>query len=287
MLTNRTSSALAALALLTAPAFAEPPRAEAEAKPEVKHFQSARKDIGADYFAPTAPGKYPVLVALPAVDGIDGDGGGPYRGAAQAAAARGYVVLLVHYFDRTGTAKKDVEGYRELFCNYFRRDEHKAEDLKRMKSLSDEWTEVVCDAVAYARTLPNVDGERVGLVGFSLGGTLALMAAARHDLKLAALVEFFGALPRELRPDLKKLPPTLVIHGDEDKVVPVEEAYVLVGLLSVRKLTCEAEVYPGVGHMFFKDGKTRQDLDRVKAALRTADFLDKHLKPGGTAATAK
>jgi predicted esterase len=54
-------------------------------------------------------------------------------------------------------------------------------------------------------------------------------------LKLACLVELFGALPREHRTRLKEMPPTLVIHGDADTVVPVEEAYLLAGLLLARK----------------------------------------------------
>src|SRR5262249_6492855 len=41
----------------------------------------------------------------------------------------------------------------------------------------DAWTATVRDAVAYVRTLPNVDPGRVALVGFSLGGFLALTVA--------------------------------------------------------------------------------------------------------------
>jgi carboxymethylenebutenolidase len=256
-------------------------------EPTKDTFPSGGKDIAVECFAPATAGRHPVLVTLHAVDGIDGDCARLYRSAARACAGRGYLVLLVHYFDRTGSAKADVAGYRELFADYFRRKEHTAEQVRRIALLSAAWVEVVRDAVAFARTLPNADGERVGLVGFSLGATVALTAATKPELKLAALVEFFGTLPRELWPALKKLPPTLIFHGEEDRVVPVEQAYALVGLLSLRKLAHEAEVYPGVGHMFSRDGKEMQWAPFLDAKRRTDAFLDGHLKSGVATVNAK
>jgi carboxymethylenebutenolidase len=275
--------ALATLALLAAPVAVGAEKSGDGPKPEVKHFPSGGKEIAAEYFAPPDGGRHPVLVTLHAVDGVQGPLAALYHDAARACAGRGYVVLLVHYFDRTGAGKKDVEGYRDLFVNHFRRKEHTAEQLNRIKELSGQWTAVVRDAVAYARTLGNVDGERVGLVGFSLGATVALAAAAEHGLKAAALVEMFGTLPRELRAGLKQLPPTLVIHGEEDTVIPVDEAYCLVGLLTARRLPCEAEVYRGVGHMFSPEGQDVQGAALLVAKLRAMTFLDKHLKPRGAA----
>jgi carboxymethylenebutenolidase len=278
---------LAALALLGGPAVAGVVKSDVESKPETKHFFSGGKKITADYFAPAGGGKHPVLIALHAVDGIDDPLAQLYHSAARACAGRGYVVLLVHYFDRTGAGKKDVEEYRKLFIDYFQRKEHTPEQVKRVKALTGQWTEVVRDAVGYGRALGNVDGERVGLVGFSLGATLALAAATKYDLKLAALVELFGTLPRERRADVKKLPPTLVIHGEEDKIVPADEAYSLIGRLAARRLPYEAEVYAGTAHMFSPDEKAMQWPSFFAAQRRTNDFLDKHLRPAAVAVTAK
>jgi dienelactone hydrolase len=271
---------LAALVLLAAPIAAGPGKEDGKLKVETDTFKSGGKDITVECFAPSVPGKHLVVVALHAVDGIDAGCARLYRTAAKDYAGRGYVVLFVHYFDRTGAARKDVEGYRDLFVGHFQRKEHKVEDLKQMKALLEVWAEVLRDALAYTRGRPDVDGERIGLVGFSLGGTVALSATIQYDLKLAALAEFFAALPQELRPALKKLPPTLIIHGEQDPVVPVEQAYALIGLLSLRKLAHEAEVYPGVGHMFSLAGKETQWVPFLTAKRRTGAFLDKHLKPG-------
>jgi dienelactone hydrolase len=71
----------------------------------------------------------------------------------------------------------------------------------------------VRDAVAYARSLRNVDAESIGLVGISLGAFLALAVAAEEDLRIAAVVNFFGGMPRPLR-RVKSLPPMLVLGTD-------------------------------------------------------------------------
>jgi dienelactone hydrolase len=269
-------AALTMVALCGTSAAAEP---AGEAKPACKHFTSGGKKIPVECFLPGGGGKHPVLVVLHAVEGPDGALQRMYQTKAREYATRGYVVLLVHYFHRTGMEKKDVEGYVDLFLHYFHRKEHKAADVKRMKALTAEWGEVVRDAVDFARTVDGVDRERVGLVGFSLGATLAMTAATKYDLKLAALVECFGTLPKEARAGLAKLPATLVIHGEDDQIIPVEEAYCLIGLLTLRQVKYEVEVYSAADHMFFRDRKDVQWEPLLKANRRVGAFLDTHLKP--------
>src|SRR5262249_28158064 len=110
-----------------------------------------------------------------------------------------------------------------------------------------------------------------------LGAALALAAAVEHDLKLAALVELFGALPREHWPRVKEMPPTLVIHGDADVVVPVDEAYLLAGLLVARKQRPEVGVLPGAGHMFLKGCQGLQQVPLLVAKTKADAFLKRHL----------
>jgi hypothetical protein len=72
--------ALAVLGLLGAPVGAEGPGLQSNA--EVKHFDSGGKKIAVECFSPARPGKYPVLVTLHAVDGVDGDDAKPYHALA-------------------------------------------------------------------------------------------------------------------------------------------------------------------------------------------------------------
>jgi carboxymethylenebutenolidase len=68
----------------------------------------------------------------------------------------------------------------------------------------------------------------------------------------------------------RRLCPVLILHGDQDKTVPVEEAYRLRQILDQKQIAYELEIYPGVGHGF--TGEVWRD-----AGLRTLAFLRKHL----------
>jgi len=72
---------------------------------------------------------------------------------------------------------------------------------------------------------------------------------------------------------MRRLCPVLILHGDQDKTVPVEEAYHLQRILEKKKIAYEMQIYPGVGHGF--DGEIWRD-----AGLRTLAFLEKHLAEG-------
>jgi carboxymethylenebutenolidase len=267
---------VAALALFTTSLCAQ--EKENEPKVETADFKSDGKSVSVEVSAPAKPGKYPALVILHAVDGIEGDCSVLYRALSKEYASRGYVVVLAHLFDRTDPKKSDRATYRDFFVNHFSGKELGEKDAKRRKELFAEWVECVRDTVAYARSRPEVNGERIALVGFSLGACLALSAATEHDLKLAALVEVCGALPVEYRPHVKCMPPTLVLHGDADKVIPVEQAYLIAGLFLARKQSPDVEIVAGAEHMFLKDGKEVQWLKLADAKKRATAFLDKHLK---------
>ncbi len=126
------------------------------------------------------------------------------------------------------------------------------------------------DAVSFVADQPQVDPDRIGLLGFSLGGYLAVSAAA-IDGRVHAVVEFFGGLPKEMKFFMRRLCPMLILHGEQDATVPVAEAYHLQEVLEKKKIPYEIKIYPGAGHGF--SGEIWQD-----AAIRTLAFLQKHLE---------
>jgi len=65
-------------------------------------------------------------------------------------------------------------------------------------------------------------------------------------------------------------PPTLIIHGDADKLVPIEQAEAIVAKFKEVGVAAELIVKRGAGH-----GWSGLDKD----ALAIADWFDKHLKP--------
>lgn len=163
-------------------------------------------------------------------------------------AAQGFAVYVLHYFDRTGT----MEVNRQIIFRNF-----------------PVWMKTVWDAVSFVIRQPHVDPKRVGLLGFSLGAYLCLSNAA-IDSRISAVVEFFGGLPKEMKFFMRRLCPVLILHGEADPVVPVQEAYHLREVLERKKIDYEIQIYPGVGHGF--NGETWRD-----AGLRALNFLRKHL----------
>jgi carboxymethylenebutenolidase len=211
-------------------------------------FESQGKAISVERFEPKRPGTYPAVLVVHGAGGTT-IGGHWFRQTARELAARGYVAHVVHYFDLSGT---------------------KVADIPTMRTNFPVWLRVIADGITDVSKRPNVDPARVGLVGFSLGSYLS-NSLALFDPRVGAVVEFFGGLPDELAGVAKTLPPTLILHGDADLVVPVSEAKELEAICKERKAPHEVQIYRGQGHGFVGD----PDTDSVN---RTAAFLDAHLK---------
>jgi len=163
-------------------------------------------------------------------------------------ATQGFAVYVLHYFDRTGTTWAD----KQTIFRHF-----------------PVWVKTLWDATSYVEGQPQVDPQRIGLLGFSLGAYLSLSDAA-VDKRVQAVVEFFGGLPKEMKLFMRRLCPTLILHGDADDTVPVEEAHDLKAVLEKKGIPYEMKIYAGAGHGF--SGEIWHD-----AGLRTLAFLKKHL----------
>lgn len=219
-----------------------------------------------EYFKPATAGRYPAVLLLHGADGLKTKGP-TLRWLARDLAQHSYVVLLVHYFDRTGVARTAPS------------------EITPADRLA--WLDTVRVALGHAARLPQVDGKRIGLVGFSLGAYLAVAAAAEEGSSIAAVVELFGGLPRDLRRNLKSMPPVQIIHGDEDQVVPLAEADKLRDFLEDQKTTLEVHIYCGIGHVFAEPDGKFQMMAALDAKARATRFLDKYLRTEAKAKPSK
>ncbi len=209
-------------------------------------FDSGGQSITLDCFLPNSNGH-----RFPAVIGLHGSAGGhaTMSDPASMLAAQGFSVYVLHYFERTGT--KEVVDKQTAMRHF------------------PLWGKTLWDAISHVERQEIVDPNHIGLLGFSLGAYLALSVAA-VDARVQAVVEFFGGLPKEMKFFMSRLCPVLILHGDADATVPVEEAHHLQGILEKKNIPYELQIYPGVGHSF--TGETWQDARR-----RTLAFLQKHL----------
>lgn len=121
-----------------------------------------------------------------------------------------------------------------------------------------------------------MDGERVGIVGLSLGGFVGLSCATQKELRVAAVVSGFGGLPKEKCDTVKWLPPTLIVHGDEDEVVPFQYAIALRKLGRREKLPIKVKIYE-TGHVFLKDDGKFDLLAMADAQRLMIEHFQKHL----------
>ena len=103
------------------------------------------------------------------------------------------------------------------------------------------------------------------IMGFSQGGSLALYTALRRDKECAALVchsgIFHGSVP------VTSKPPTLLIHGNMDKVVLPEVADRAQTILRKYGVPVRLEIIEGLGH------RTNGQAARIYT-----DFIEKQLK---------
>jgi dienelactone hydrolase len=112
------------------------------------------------------------------------------------------------------------------------------------------WLEEIHSGLDALDKNPAVDPYRVALMGFSLGSFLALSTGAMDPNQIAAIVEYYGGLPPSLHDGARTMPPTLILHGDKDVLVPVADAHELDDLLTKDKRPHEMKIYEGTNHGF-------------------------------------
>ncbi|MFZ5913324.1 MAG: alpha/beta hydrolase, partial [Pseudomonadota bacterium] len=101
-----------------------------------------------------------------------------------------------------------------------------------------------------------LDESRLALVGFSQGTMMSLQVGLRRAKRPAAILGYSGALagPERLAEEITVRPPILLIHGDEDEMLPVERMHAAVAALGQAGLDVQWHVSRGMGHGIAPDG---------------------------------
>ena len=92
--------------------------------------------------------------------------------------------------------------------------------------------------------------DRLALVGFSQGTMMALHVGPRRDARLAGIVGYSGLIagPDRLASEARTLPPVLLVHGDQDPLIPVIALHQATGALGAAGADVEWHVRPGLAH---------------------------------------
>jgi len=143
-------------------------------------------------------------------------------------------------------------------------------------------------ALAFLRSVGQIDLTRLAVFGFCRGGVHALMAARAHE-EIRVIVVFHGfafrpgrsvpgAEPYALAEGVKV--PMLIMHGTADEQAPVEGMHQMEARMQALGKDCAFRFYDGIRHGFavrthpgYDAGAAKQSFDEARR------FLDAHLRP--------
>jgi carboxymethylenebutenolidase len=205
-----------------------------EVKTELVQYKSGPDTVRAVLFIPDVKGKRPGVVAIHEWWGLNEWA----RESAKSIAERGYVTLAIDLY--RGHVADNADDAHEL-----------------MRGVpADRARRDLQTAVEYLRSLTSVEREKVGAIGWCMGGGYALETALSVP-DLAACVICYGHLVTEDETIAQIGAPVLGIFGADDKGIPAE---------SVRQFEKQAKalgkdvtmhVYEGAGHAFMNVNNNR------------------------------
>ena len=261
----RLIGALIALALLALPPGARSAYEVAWVEfPAQNGFEGRAVTLDALMFRPSGTGPFPAVVLLHGCGGLLTPAGyvtGSYRLWAEHLALSGYVALLPDSFN--------PRGHRSI-----------CDQLKRTILVARERVDDAYAARHWLQGQPYVDANRIGLLGWSNGGsgTLYAVRASQAQRGFRAAVAFYpgcGALGRA-NPPYAPYVPLLILAGEADDWTPAGPCVELARIARAGGTDTAIVTYPGAHHSF----------DRVNLPVRYRPDVRNPNKPGGRGATA-
>jgi carboxymethylenebutenolidase len=133
-------------------------------------------------------------------------------------------------------------------------------------------------AAHYLLSRDDVSGDRVGVVGFCMGGGLTLLTGCRCDAVGAAVV-YYGRNPNPIEQVRDLNAPLLGIYGEADAGIPPSEVERLrEALQAAGKTDFDLHIYPDAPHAFFNDRRgSYREAESRDAWAKTLAFFREHL----------
>jgi carboxymethylenebutenolidase len=139
---------------------------------------------------------------------------------------------------------------------------------KLMQSLPpDRAARDMSGAVDYLAAHPAVQGDKLGVIGFCMGGMLTLILATLRSDKIAAAVPFYGFPQGEMEPDWSSLAAVVRGHmAEHDDFFGPDAARALEAKLQEQGKDVQFTVHAGTGHAFMGPHNALGTLDEEVAA---------------------
>lgn len=214
--------------------------------PALKEFNGEPVQLSTLMFRPPGPGPFPAVVMLHGCGGMLTNSGYPtasYRYWAELLAQSGYVALLPDSFNPRG---------QRSIC----------EQQKRTILESRERTEDAYAARQWLAAQPYVIAERIGLMGWSNGGTGTLygMRATQPYRGFRAAVSFYPGCRTLVKSKTPYAPyaPLLILSGEADDWTPAAPCVEMTKIARQQGAPMEIVTFPGAHHSF----------DRINSPVR-------------------
>jgi carboxymethylenebutenolidase len=202
------------------------------------------------------------------------DGGGPHPG-----------VVVIHEAYGLNDNIKDItrrfadSGYVGLAVDLFS-DRNRALCMARymagmlIGSVHRAGIDDLKEALTHIAKQPEVDPDRVGAIGFCMGGGFAIAWACTDD-RLKAIAPFYAANPRPLEV-VQRLCPVVGSYPEKDFTASAGRA--LDQALDRRGVAHDIKIYPGTRHSFFSDNSRTYDKEAAADSwTRVLSFFGTHL----------
>jgi carboxymethylenebutenolidase len=185
-------------------------------------------------------------------------------------AAEGWLAVAPHLFHRSGDPSFDYDDISKVF--------------PVMGELTADGILDDVDTALAALAEAGFGPDRIGVVGFCLGGTIALVTASQRSI--GAAVSFYGGGVAKgrfgFRPLLEEAAdlraPWLGLYGDLDQGIPVEEVEQLRAAAASSGQPTELVRYPEATHGFNCDRRDAyHPASAADAWQRTLHWFDRHL----------
>ncbi len=137
---------------------------------------------------------------------------------------------------------------------YGKSSEEPDEARKLAMSLDRDRAVAEIDAAAqFLNGMPRVRPKKIGVVGWCMGGGLALSTAARSPL-VGATVAFYGR-PLSEEDTARIASPVLGLYAEKDHGIPTTAVRDFEAALQKARVPHEIHIYPGAAHAFFNDAR--------------------------------
>lgn len=219
-------------------------------------YPSGAETVEGYLVTPTGTGPFPAVVVIHEWWGLNDQ----VKEEARRLAEEGYVALAVDLYRGRVAADRD-----------------EAHELSRGLP-SDRAERDLLAAFAYLASRPDVRADRIGSIGWCMGGGYSL-ALALAEPRLAASVIYYGRLATDESRLAQLRAPVLGLFGEEDRGITPESVRAFESALQKLGKSVEVHLYPGAGHAFANSTRPSYRQEAAQDAWeKTRAFLARHLK---------